>query len=82
MIGQHELVSDLRTVVIQGEFLNDLINDLLNVSKAMSGKELALNLADVGVVRDVRREAAIDALREKYGANAVQKGLALRPRQR
>ena len=40
------------------------------------------DLADVGVVRDVRREAAIDALREKYGANAVQKGLALRPRQR
>ncbi|HKH96901.1 MAG TPA: DNA polymerase IV [Beijerinckiaceae bacterium] len=40
------------------------------------------DLADMGVVRDVRREAAIDALREKYGANAVQKGLALRPRQR
>jgi DNA polymerase-4 len=40
------------------------------------------DLADVGVVRDVRREAAIDALREKYGANAVQKGLALRSRQR
>ena len=40
------------------------------------------DLADTGVVRDVRREAAIDALREKYGANAVQKGLALRPRQR
>jgi len=40
------------------------------------------DLADLGVVRDVRREAAIDALREKYGANAVQKGLALRPRQR
>ena len=40
------------------------------------------DLADTGVVRDARREAAIDALREKYGANAVQKGLALRPRQR
>ena len=40
------------------------------------------DLADMGVVRDARREAAIDALREKYGANAVQKGLALRPRQR
>jgi hypothetical protein len=34
------------------------------------------------VVRDARREAAIDALREKFGANAVQKGLALRARQR
>ena len=40
------------------------------------------DLADTGVVRDARREAAIDALREKYGANAVRKGLALRPRQR
>jgi DNA polymerase IV len=40
------------------------------------------DLADMGVVRDVRREAAIGALREKYGANAVQRGLALRPRQR
>ena len=40
------------------------------------------DLADMGVVGDARREAAVDALREKYGANAVQKGLALRPRQR
>jgi DNA polymerase IV len=40
------------------------------------------DLADTGVVRDVRREAAIDALREKFGADAVQKGLALRNRQR
>jgi DNA polymerase-4 len=40
------------------------------------------DLADTGVVRDARREAAIDALREKFGANAVQKGLALRERQR
>jgi len=48
-LGQLEFVSDLKLIVSQGEFLGDLINDLLNVSKAMSGQELALNLSEFEV---------------------------------
>jgi DNA polymerase-4 len=36
------------------------------------------DLADAGVVRDARREAAVDRLRERFGAGAVIRGLALR----
>lgn len=36
------------------------------------------DLADVEVVRDKRRESAIDRLRERFGDAAIQRGLALR----
>jgi DNA polymerase IV len=36
------------------------------------------DLADIAVVREVKREAAVDRLREKFGRDAVQKGLAFR----
>lgn len=38
------------------------------------------DLADVQVVREAQIEAAVDRIREKFGRNAVQKGLALRSR--
>jgi DNA polymerase-4 len=40
------------------------------------------DLADVEVVREARREAAVDRIREKFGTGAVQKGLAFRPQRR
>ncbi len=40
------------------------------------------DLADVAVVNETRREAAIDRLRERFGPDAVQKGLAFRFGQR
>jgi DNA polymerase-4 len=36
------------------------------------------DLADVAVAREVQREAAVDRIREKFGAGAMQKGLAFR----
>jgi DNA polymerase IV len=36
------------------------------------------DLADVEVLREAQREAAVDRIREKFGKGAVQKGLALR----
>jgi DNA polymerase-4 len=38
------------------------------------------DLADRHVVREAQMEAAVDRIREKFGRNAVQKGLALRSR--
>ncbi|UVF21798.1 DNA polymerase IV [Microvirga terrae] len=38
------------------------------------------DLADQSVVRQAHMEAAIDKLRDKFGANAVQKGIVLRKR--
>jgi DNA polymerase IV len=40
------------------------------------------DLADAGVVRDAQREAAIDRLRERFGPDAVRRGLSLRGPQR
>jgi len=40
------------------------------------------DLADASVVRDARREQAIDRLREKFGSAAVQKGIVFRSGQR
>jgi DNA polymerase-4 len=40
------------------------------------------DLADQTVVRQAKMEAAIDKIREKFGAGAVQKGIALRGPQR
>ncbi len=40
------------------------------------------DLADQTVVRQAHMEAAIDKIREKFGANAVQKGIVLRKPQR
>ncbi|AWN48746.1 DNA polymerase IV [Methylobacterium terrae] len=37
------------------------------------------DLADVSAVRDASRAAAIDALRERFGATAVQRGLGFAP---
>jgi DNA polymerase IV len=36
------------------------------------------DLADIQVIREAQMEAAVDRIREKFGRNAVQKGLALR----
>ena len=40
------------------------------------------DLADTAAPRDARREAAIDRLRERFGPNAVRRGLSLREPQR
>ncbi len=45
-LGRDDFVADLNLVVDQGRFLGELIDDLLNVSKAMNGKELTLKLAE------------------------------------
>jgi DNA polymerase-4 len=49
-------------------------SDLCEASQADKG-----DLADPDVVRDAQREAAIDALREKFGEAAVRRGLGFRP---
>ncbi len=48
--------------------------DLCGAAEADRG-----DLADPDVERLVRREAAVDRLREKFGRDVVQRGLALRP---
>ncbi|MET0429133.1 MAG: DNA polymerase IV [Microvirga sp.] len=52
-------------------------SDLCDPAEADKG-----DLADQSVVRDAHREAAIDRIRERFGADALQKGIALRIRQR
>ena len=52
-------------------------SDLCDGSQADRG-----DLADVEVVREARREAAVDRIRAKFGTGAVQKGLAFRPHRR
>jgi DNA polymerase-4 len=47
--------------------------DLCDAADADKG-----DLADQSVVRQAHMEAAIDKLRNKFGANAVQKGIVLR----
>ena len=37
------------------------------------------DLADISAVREASRAAAIDALRERFGAAAVQRGLGFAP---
>ena len=49
--------------------------DLRDAAEADRG-----DLADPEVVRDAKREAAVDRLREKFGEAAVQRGLAFRAR--
>lgn len=51
--------------------------DLCDAAEADRG-----DLADADVARLARREAAIDRLRERFGDGAVQRGLALRGRER
>ena len=36
------------------------------------------DLADIDVRREAQREAALDRIRERFGRDAVQKGLAFR----
>jgi DNA polymerase-4 len=48
--------------------------DLCDAAEADRG-----DLADLEVVRTAKREAAVDRLREKFGDDAVQRGLAFRP---
>ena len=48
-------------------------SDLCNGSEADRG-----DLADVEVVREAQRDAAVDRIRAKYGTAAVRKGLAFR----
>src|SRR5262249_20866121 len=48
-LGQQEFIADLKLVVNQGGFLGELIDDLLNVSKAMSGKEVQLDIREFDV---------------------------------
>jgi DNA polymerase-4 len=52
-------------------------SDLTPAAEADKG-----DLADPDTVRDAKREAAIDRLREKFGQSAVRRGLALRGPQR
>lgn len=52
-------------------------SDLCEGSQADRG-----DLADVEVVREVQRDAAVDRLRAKFGTGAVQKGLAFRAQRR
>jgi DNA polymerase-4 len=52
-------------------------SDLCDPAEADKG-----DLADQSVVREAHREAAIDRIRERFGADALQKGIALRSRQR
>jgi DNA polymerase IV len=52
-------------------------SDLCAASEADQG-----DLANPDIVRDARREAAVDRLRDKFGQAAVLRGLALRPPQR
>lgn len=40
------------------------------------------DLADVEVVREAKREEAVDRIRARFGTGAVQKGLAFRPQRR
>jgi DNA polymerase IV len=47
--------------------------DLRDAAEADRG-----DLADAGVARDARREAAVDRLREKFGEASVQRGLSFR----
>jgi DNA polymerase-4 len=52
-------------------------SDLCDGSEADQG-----DLADVSAVREAKKEAAVDRIREKYGSEAVQKGLVFRPQRR
>ena len=52
-------------------------SDLCGGSQADHG-----DLADVEVVREAQREAAIDRIRARFGSGAVQKGLAFRAQRR
>ncbi len=51
--------------------------DLCDAAEADKG-----DLADQSVVRQAKMETAIDKIRDKFGKDALQKGLALRGRQR
>ena len=52
-------------------------SDLCDGTEAARG-----DLADTAAPRDAEREAAIDRLRERFGPEAVRRGLALREPQR
>ncbi|KQP10825.1 DNA polymerase IV [Methylobacterium sp. Leaf99] len=57
----------------------DLIDGSLTAGGLVTGGLVTGGLVDGGVARTVRREAALDRLREKFGAGTIQRGLAFTP---
>jgi PAS domain S-box-containing protein len=61
-------IDDLQLVVNRGNDLLELINDMLNQSKSMSGKEVELDLKEFDVAEMVReRMEGIGAIARQYG---------------
>ncbi len=66
-LGQDAFVPDLRLVVNRGKELLELINDLLNMSRAMNGRELELDLKNFEVAAMLRqRMEGIEHLGKQY----------------
>ena len=70
--GNEAFIPDLRLIVNRGKELLDLINDLLNLSKAMNDKGIELDLEEFDVEGMVRGHMeGIGAIAQKYG-NAIE----------
>ena len=66
-LGQDAFIADLKLVVNRGKELLELINDLLNMSRAMNGRELELDLKEFDVATMLRqRMEGIEHLAKQY----------------
>ena len=74
--GQDALIPDLNLIANKGQELLEIINDLLNASKAMNGKDITLDLKRFEVAPMIRsRTEGIGAIARKLG-NTIELRLA------